>query len=77
MAVRFLEMAETVNRRALHVPEAIWLKANCEFALGNYRQAMSDFLRVRDEFTAARYLQRVKAKIEECQARLAAAPPAR
>lgn len=75
-AAKFLELAERVNPQALHVPEAVWLRANCLMATGKYQAAKVQFLRLSEELTDSAYLDKAVGKIEECKAKLAAKKPA-
>ena len=69
-AVRYLDLAERVSPKALHVPEALWLKANCLMDTGEYKRAIVEFGRIRDEFTDSEYLKRIPARIKRCKAKL-------
>jgi len=69
-ALDYLELAERVAPDAMHVPEAVWLRANCLMALERYEQALAAFARIRQEFTDTRYYDRAPDKIEQCKKRL-------
>jgi tetratricopeptide (TPR) repeat protein len=73
-AVRYLQLAEAVHPKGNHVPEAVWLQANCYMAMGKYDQALQQFQRIQGEFTTSDYAQRAPAKVKECQGHLP--PPA-
>ena len=75
LAVRYLGAAEDVNPRGSHAPEAGWLKASCLFKLNKIEEAALAYMEIRDNFSRARYLQRVNRKIKECQAILAKTNP--
>jgi len=75
LAVRYLGAAEDVNPRGSHAPEAGWLKANCLFKLDKIEEAALAYMKIRDNFSRARYLQRVNRKIKECQKILAKTNP--
>jgi tetratricopeptide (TPR) repeat protein len=69
-AARCLDLAARVSPQALHVPEAVWLRANCLMDLGRYEEALAGFVRVRDEFTTSDYYKRAADKVRECKAKL-------
>lgn len=75
MAVRYLGAAEDVNPRGPQAPEAGWLKASCLFQMGKIQEAALQYMRIRDNFSRAKYLQRVNRKIKECQEILAGTNP--
>ncbi|MFQ5805225.1 MAG: PKD domain-containing protein [Phycisphaerae bacterium] len=70
LALRYLELAERVSPRAVHVPEAVWLWANCLLAMGRYDEALAVFERICSDFTQSEFYERAAEKIELCQARL-------
>ncbi|MBN2445100.1 MAG: PKD domain-containing protein, partial [Phycisphaerae bacterium] len=67
LALRYLELAERVAPKAIHVPEAVWLRANCLMALKRYDEAMLQFARISQEFTYSEFYERIDDKIRECQ----------
>jgi tetratricopeptide (TPR) repeat protein len=71
-AIRFLQLAELVRPAATHVPEAVWLQANCYLETGHYAQALEQFQRITTQFTTSEYCARVPEKVRQCQAALAA-----
>ena len=71
-AIRFLQMAELVNPAASHIPETVWLEANCYADTGRYAKAIEQFQRIRAEFTNSEYFERAAQRIKQCQAALAA-----
>ncbi|MFH1748688.1 MAG: PKD domain-containing protein [Planctomycetota bacterium] len=70
LALRYLELAERVAPKATHVPEAVWLRANCLLALKRYDKALTQFQRIRVEFTESDYFVQAAEKIDTCQAAL-------
>lgn len=64
-ALRYLELAERVAPKAIHVPEAVWLRANCLQRLGRSREAGELFIRIRNEFTYSQYYERAAEKLGE------------
>jgi len=70
-ALRYLELAERVAPRAIHVPEAVWLRANCCIALQRYDDALAELKRIATDFTYSEFLQQAQEKIKECQVKLA------
>ena len=77
LAARFLERAEQVAPRAVHVPEAVWLRANCLLAMQQYDEALAEFLRIRNDFTQSEFFQQAVDKIKLCESELAKARPAK
>lgn len=75
LALRYLELAERVAPRAVHVPEAVWLRANCLLAMERYGEALLQFQRIRSELTDSQYFDAAAAKIELCRSPLT--PPDR
>jgi hypothetical protein len=71
LALRYLRLAERIAPRAVHVPEAVWLRANCCLALGRYEEALAELRRITVDFTYSEFLQRAGEKIKECEAKLA------
>ena len=69
-ALKFLQLAETVNPAGTQAPEAVWLRANCLMSLGRNQQAIEQFARVETEFTRSEFAARAKEKIAECEQRL-------
>ena len=69
LALRYLDLAERVAPRAVHVPEAVWLRANCLLALQRWDEALAAFQRVRTEFTESEFYQQAAEKIEACRSR--------
>ena len=67
LALRYLDLAELVAPRAVHVPETVWLRANCLMALGRYEQALQEFLRIRNDYTQTDFFHRSAEKIDQCQ----------
>jgi tetratricopeptide (TPR) repeat protein len=76
LALHYLEWAERVSPRAVHVPEAVWLRANCLLALERYEEALTQFLRIRTDFTQSDFFQQAADKIKLCESQLAEAQPA-
>jgi hypothetical protein len=74
VAERYLALAEKVAPHATHVPEAVWLRANCLLAMGRYEQALGLFQRIRTDFTDSEYFQKAQEKIAECEKHLPAKP---
>ncbi len=75
LALRYLELAESVAPKAVHVPEAVWLRANCLMALGRYEEAALQFTRIAHEFTYSEFFGRVDEKLRECREAMEDAPP--
>jgi hypothetical protein len=71
-SIRYLQLAQLVSPSAAHVPEAVWLEANCELASGQYAQALEQFQRIGNQFTNSEYSSRLGEKIRQCQAAIAA-----
>jgi len=76
LAARYLERAEQVSPRAVHAPEAVWLRANCLLAMQQYDEALTEFLRIRSDFTQSEFFQQAADKIRLCESELAKAKPA-
>ena len=66
LALRYLELAERVDPRAVHVPEAVWLRANCLMEIGRFEAALAQFARLREDYTASEYFERSEDKIKQC-----------
>jgi tetratricopeptide (TPR) repeat protein len=77
LAARYLERAERVSPRAVHVPETVWLRANCLLAMQQYDEALAEFLRVRNDFTQSEFFEQAADKIKLCESELAKARPAK
>lgn len=67
LALHWLDLAEQVNPKAIHVPEAVWLRANCYLALHRYDEAMREFSRIRHDFTESEFFIQAAEKIKQCQ----------
>ncbi|MBN1557071.1 MAG: hypothetical protein JW951_02870 [Lentisphaerae bacterium] len=74
-ALRFLRAAVEAAPGAVHVPEAVWLRANCLMDLERYREALEAFARITTDFTETRYAAAAVEKAEACRAALADANP--
>ncbi len=72
-ALRYLSLAWQVAPRAVFVPEAVWLHANCLMAMGRYGDALPQLERIRAEFTRSEFFAQTAEKIRQCQAKLNAA----
>jgi tetratricopeptide (TPR) repeat protein len=70
LALRYLELAERVSPRAVHVPEAVWLRANCLLEMKRPDEALGLFQRIRSDFTQSDFFEQVDAKIKLCQSEL-------
>ncbi len=70
LAVRYLELAERVSPRAVHVPEAVWLRANCLLEMKRHDEALSLFQRIGSDFTQSDFFERAEEKIKLCQSAL-------
>lgn len=68
LALEYLDLAERVSPTALHVPEAVWLRANCLMAMKRYEKALGQLQRIRSDFTQSIYYHQAPEKIEQCQA---------
>jgi tetratricopeptide (TPR) repeat protein len=66
VALRYLQVSEAVNPRALHAGDAIWLAANCLMAQERYEEAVLEFMRLRKGFASSKYRQRATEKINIC-----------
>jgi tetratricopeptide (TPR) repeat protein len=75
LALRYLKLAERVSPRAVHVPEAVWLRSNCLLTMQQYDQALAEFLRIRTDFTQSEFFQQAADKIRLCESELAKAKP--
>ena len=73
LALRYLDLAERVAPKAIHVPEAVWLRASCLMALKRFDEAAVEFARIRNEFTYSEFYERAAGKMAECQKALTAA----
>lgn len=73
LALRYLELAERVTPQAVHVPEAVWLRANCLLALERHEEALAQFQRIRREFTESGFFERAAERIDTCEAKLSPA----
>ena len=73
LALRYLRLAERVAPRAVHVPETVWLRANCCLARGRYEEALAELRRISVDFTYSEFRQRAAEKIKECEAKLSEA----
>jgi len=71
LALRYLELAERVSPRAVHVPEAVWLRANCLLALQRYDQAAAEFQRIRNDFTQSDFFEQAAEKLRLCESKRA------
>lgn len=71
LALRHLELAERVSPRAVHVPEAVWLRANCLLAMERHEEALLEFQRIQNELTQSQFFEQATEKIELCRAKLA------
>ena len=71
LALRYLRLAERVAPRAVHVPEAVWLRANCLLAMGRPEEALLEFVRIRSDFTESQFFEQAAEKIALCEAELA------
>lgn len=67
MALRYLDLAERVAPHALHVPETVWLRANCLMAMRRYDKALAELRRITVDFTDSQYYKMAPAKIAECR----------
>ncbi len=72
LALKYLELAERVAPDAVHVPEAVWLRANCLMGLERYEEALVQLARIRNEFTYSNYYDRAPGRIAECRKKLTA-----
>jgi len=70
LALRYLELAEHVSPRAVHVPEAVWLRANCLLEMQRHEEALRLFQRIRTDFTQSDFFEQVDEKIKLCQSSL-------
>jgi tetratricopeptide (TPR) repeat protein len=75
LALRYLELAERVSPRAVHVPEAVWLRANCLFELQRYPEALAGFERIVSDFTQSEYYEQALDKIAACRSKLEGLAP--
>ncbi|MCK4341856.1 MAG: PKD domain-containing protein [Phycisphaerae bacterium] len=69
LALRYLDLAERVAPRAVHVPEAVWLRANCYLALKRYEDARAELQRITVDFTYTEFLAQALEKLKECEAK--------
>jgi predicted negative regulator of RcsB-dependent stress response len=74
LAVRYLALSERVDPYAVHIPEAVWLRANCLMAIGEYEQAAIQFARIRDSFTQSQFFEQAMEKFKQCQQHLGNSP---
>jgi tetratricopeptide (TPR) repeat protein len=70
LALRYLELAERVSPRAVHVPESVWLRANCLLAMERHQEALLEFQRIRSDFTESQFFEQAAEKIELCESKL-------
>lgn len=68
LALKYMDLAERVSPTALHVPEAVWLRANCLMAMKRHDEALDQLRRIRSDFTQSIYYHQAPEKIEQCQA---------
>ncbi len=66
-ALRYLRLAERVAPRAVHVPETVWLRANCCLSLGRRDDARAELRRITVDFTSSEFLQRAAEKLREAE----------
>jgi len=69
-AVRYLSLAQQVAPRAVFVPEALWLHANCLMATGRYQEALVQLQRIRADFTRSEFFAQAAEKIKQCETKL-------
>lgn len=69
LALRYLDLAERVAPRGVHVPEAVWLRANCHLVLHHNEEALASLRRITVDFTYSEFLKRATEKIKEVEAR--------
>jgi tetratricopeptide (TPR) repeat protein len=69
LALRYLRLAERVAPRAVHVPETVWLRANCYLSLGRRDEARAELRRITVDFTSSEFLQRAAEKLKELEPR--------
>jgi tetratricopeptide (TPR) repeat protein len=70
LALRYLELAECVSPRAVHVPEAVWLRANCLLEMKRPDEALALFQRIRNDFTNSDFFEQADEKIKLCQSEI-------
>lgn len=70
LAVRYLTLAEQVAPRGIHVPEAVWLRANAYLAMKRYDQALAELHRITADFTYTEFLEQALEKIGQCESEL-------
>jgi tetratricopeptide (TPR) repeat protein len=70
LALRYLTLAERIAPRAVHVPEAVWLRANCLMTVGRYEEALAELRRITVDFTYTEFLDQAAEKMKECEAKL-------
>ncbi len=68
VALKYLQISERVNPRALHAVEAVWLSANCLMKMERYEEAIAEFMRLRSGFASTEYRLRATERINECAA---------
>ena len=66
-AVRYLALTEQVAPKAVFLPEALWLHANCLMAMGRYQDALPQLQRIRSDFTRSEFFAQAAEKIKECE----------
>ncbi|MHB1155356.1 MAG: PKD domain-containing protein [Phycisphaerales bacterium] len=66
LALKWLVISERVNPRGLHVSEAVWLRANTLMAMGRWRDAMDQLMRIRTQFTHSEYFTKAEEKMKLC-----------
>lgn len=76
LALTYLQLAKRVSPRAVHVPETVWLRANCLLAMERYAEALAEFERIRSDFTQSEFFQQAAEKINVCHSGLAGAAAA-
>jgi tetratricopeptide (TPR) repeat protein len=75
-AVRYLTLAEKVAPKAVFVPEALWLQANCLMAMGRYQDALPQLQKIRSDYTRSEFFAQAAEKIKECETRPTTSAPA-
>ncbi len=70
-ALGYLNLAERVAPEALHVPETVWLRANCLMAMGRHQEALDEFKRIMVDFTDSQYYRMAPEKIARCEKEVA------
>ena len=70
LALHFLDLAERIDPKAAHVPDALWLHAECLKDLGRFDQALACYARIRSDFTTSDYFARAAERITFCTGKL-------